>query len=249
MNDGNDKPEFAKRKSPLEQLGENIRVLSDRFDIIEKLPATVRERFAEVNKAISIFRYDLNDPQRRHGYTSTRTIALEALAKAKLETRFDKLGEHKVIKNLSEELDKYVGQANMKFSHLRREIEAVPSPDNMHDLLKESFTFKELNKTIEVLASDQSVLDREGREYQEQINAIQETYEKADHPTREEFEDLMMGHEIVKMKHNDLVHFLKGAFANLGFYPVAKCIEEYKIRTKTESKDNEEPTATSEQTE
>jgi len=134
----------------------------------------------------------------------------------------------------------------MKFSQLRRQIEAVPSPDNMHNLLKSDFAFQDLNKKVEGVDSDQGVMVQSLNDTRTDLNEIKEIYNGNAHPTGPEFEALEMDYEELRIQHNDLVHFLKGVFSSMKMDPVAQCIEEYKIKSQTERKDNEDPKGTTE---
>ena len=242
MERNNKEPEFVPRKSPLEQLGENVEVLSTQLKAAQKTQKDDAEQIQKANTAIELFRYDLGNPERRHGYTPTRIVAMNALRQSEGFISVENLEGHKVIKDLTEELDKYVGQVNKKFAHLQRGIEAIPEPDNMHDLLKSDYTFQDLNKKVEGIESDQGLIEKGQKELRTNFVGLVETYNGNDHPTGPQFDEIILDIEMFRTMHNDLVHFLKGVFAKMGFDPVAKCVAEYKIRTQTESKDNEKPT-------
>ena len=249
MNDEKETPEFKSRKTPLERLGENLEVLKVDFDKMKGKQEDGASRLKKANSAIDNLRYDLANPKREYGYTPTREVAVAALKQSRGFISVENLEGHKVIKDLDEQLNKYVGQANMKFNQLRREISNIPSPDNMHDLLNENFKFNELNNKVKEIEKDQEVIVSDQSVIATQLNGIKETYNGNDHPTGPEFEAVEMDYEELRIRHNDLVHFLKGVFSSLKLDPVAKCIEEYKIKTQTENKDNEKPIGTSNESE
>lgn len=245
MNDETDKQVIVEKLLTDEEMTDAIKVLMADGKNANVIREELKNSQLRVDQTLKLILADLEEPRPRFDRTSTRKLAVAAYEQARGFISVENLAEHSVIKDLSEELDKYVGQANIKFSHLRRQIEAIPSPDNMQELLIGNYTFKEWMKKVD---DSEARIDNHTERLNivvRELNKNLDSYNRAAHPTRLEFEALEMDYEELRIRHNDLVHFLKGAFANLGFYPVAKCIEEYKTKSQTESKDNEEPTTTS----
>ena len=247
MNDEKEKLELEPLKSPIERLGENLEVLSKKFEKVKQTQKTDAERIQKVNTTLDLFRYDLGNPRREHGYTPTREIALAAHRQSQGFISTENLEGHKVIKDLDEQLNKYVGQANMKFNQLRREISNIPSPDNMHDLLNENFKFNELNNKVKGIERDQESIVRHGKEYQEQINAFKETYNGNDHPTGPEFDELKSDYAELIHKFNCIINYIVGYTTGKDSTTSAHILKAYEHNPKKESKDNEDPTGTSKQ--
>lgn len=242
MNDEQHKPENEAVVLTPAEIREAIQVLTkDSKSAIVSIESNRKTAFDLDTQMKRVYK-DLDRPRTGWDRKTTRELALTAYTQSRGFLSTQTLADHKVIKDLGEELDKYVGQANIKFGHLRRQIETIPSPENMQDLLNENWDYKEVKKRIDGLEESKRLARAARAKWLEELCEHKKVYVKADHPTRAEFNEFKSDHAELVHKFNCVINYIVGYTTGKAPETSAHILKAYEHTPKKEATTNEEST-------